>query len=93
MAPQYQDAQAQGFRQATNYVKTFVHVRGDFLRQGEEVRPGFYQRYIRSNHAAPRQTDSIGAVACRPSQSADRSRRGKLNLAAPFRARTCFDAG
>ena len=39
-APQFQDAQAQGFRQATNYVKTFVHVRGDFLRQGEEVRPG-----------------------------------------------------
>ena len=38
--PQYQDAQAQGFRQSTNLVKTFVHVRGDFLRQGDEVRPG-----------------------------------------------------
>jgi len=38
--PQYQDAQAQGFRQSTNLVKTFVHVRGDFLRKGEEVQPG-----------------------------------------------------
>ena len=38
--PQYQDAQAQGFRQSTNLLKTFVHVRGDFLRKGEEVQPG-----------------------------------------------------
>jgi len=34
------NAQAGGFRQTTNAVKTFVHVRGDFLRRGEEVQPG-----------------------------------------------------
>jgi hypothetical protein len=33
------DMQACGFREATNAVKTFVHVRGDFLRHGEEVKP------------------------------------------------------
>ena len=33
-------AQAQTFRQNTNAPKTFVHVRGDFLRKGDEVKPG-----------------------------------------------------
>src|SRR5205085_1413965 len=39
-APAYVQPQAQGFQQATNCVKTFIHVRGDFLRKGDEVRPG-----------------------------------------------------
>jgi len=34
------DLPAQSFRQAAKYVPTFVHVRGDFLRKGEEVEPG-----------------------------------------------------
>lgn len=38
--PQYQEPLAQSFKQFTNTVRTFVHVRGDFLRKGDEVRPG-----------------------------------------------------
>ncbi|PYI80608.1 MAG: hypothetical protein DME26_21260 [Verrucomicrobia bacterium] len=34
------DAKAQTFVANTNSAKTFVHIRGDFLRRGEEVSPG-----------------------------------------------------
>src|SRR5207249_184124 len=38
--PKDKDAKAQSFRENTNTPKTFVHVRGDFLRRGDEVQPG-----------------------------------------------------
>ncbi len=39
-APKYREEQALVLATLTNAPKTFVHVRGDFLRPGEEVRPG-----------------------------------------------------
>ncbi len=39
-APAYQEARAQIFTEGTNALKTFVHVRGDFMRHGDEVQPG-----------------------------------------------------
>src|SRR5262245_51987518 len=41
-APQLNDnnAKAQSFQQNTNAIRTFVHIRGDFQRNGEEVKPG-----------------------------------------------------
>ncbi|HUR47760.1 MAG TPA: PSD1 and planctomycete cytochrome C domain-containing protein [Candidatus Saccharimonadales bacterium] len=38
--PTYQQALAQSFVEGTNCRPTFVHVRGDFLRHGEQVQPG-----------------------------------------------------
>ena len=38
--PVYQQSMAPTFIEQTNVVPTFVHVRGDFLRKGEEVQPG-----------------------------------------------------
>ena len=38
--PSYQPTMAPAFIELTNAPKTFVHIRGDFLRRGEEVQPG-----------------------------------------------------
>ena len=38
--PKYQEPLAQSFIEGTNNRPTFVHVRGDFLRPGEQVQPG-----------------------------------------------------
>ena len=38
--PSYQPTMAPTFIELTNCPKTFVHIRGDFLRRGEEVQPG-----------------------------------------------------
>ena len=38
--PVYQQTLAPTFSEKTNVVKTFVHIRGDFLRKGDEVQPG-----------------------------------------------------
>jgi hypothetical protein len=38
--PGAEGARAQTFRPPAGFIKTFLHVRGDFLRHGDEVRPG-----------------------------------------------------
>jgi hypothetical protein len=40
--PTYRDPLAQSFVEGTNNRPTFVHVRGDFLRPGEQVQPGVF---------------------------------------------------
>jgi mono/diheme cytochrome c family protein len=40
-APQYRGEQALLFVEKTNAPRTFIHLRGDFLAHGDEVRPGF----------------------------------------------------
>jgi len=39
-APEYKEPQAPGFQQSPTNIPTFIHVRGDFLRKGEQVQPG-----------------------------------------------------
>ena len=41
--PKYKEEQAMLLGTRTNAPKTFIHVRGDFLRPGEEVKPGVLQ--------------------------------------------------
>jgi len=38
--PNYTPPNAPTFQETTNETKTFVHIRGDFLRKGEEAQPG-----------------------------------------------------
>ncbi|MDB6032895.1 MAG: hypothetical protein JWM16_3233 [Verrucomicrobiales bacterium] len=40
--PSYREPLAQSFVEGTNNRPTFVHVRGDFLRPGEQVQPGVF---------------------------------------------------
>lgn len=49
-APRYVPENALLLAEGTNAVRTFVHVRGDFLRPGEEVQPGVLRVL---NHFAP----------------------------------------
>ena len=40
LEPSYADAKAQIFIESTNAPRTYLHVRGDFLRKGDAVQPG-----------------------------------------------------
>ena len=76
-------AKAQTFQQNTNAAKTFIHVRGDFLRKGDEVKPGvlsalhpFRPRQSRAgastvaeNHRFSSVAGVFGATASQPNAS------------------------